>query len=183
MCVASAFLASASAAHAADCKPLQILNTMKMEPVQDGNRFLVPITVNDKPLKFMLDTGGSLTQITRDAVRTLGAKEETSHIQMFDLYGNESKTKITAKTFDMNILHGKDVFLQILPMPRLGEGVDGILSTDLFVQYDVDMDFGAQRLNYFSQDHCEGSGLLAREAHRNRALYAKRRPDYFLGQS
>ena len=31
-----------------------------------------------------------------------------------------------------------------------------MLSTDLFADYDIDLDFGAERLNYFSQDHCEG---------------------------
>ena len=33
---------------------------------------------------------------------------------------------------------------------------DGLLSTDLFVDADLDMDFGARRLTAFSTDHCAG---------------------------
>ena len=157
-CLGVALLAAAGpAAHAADCKPLQIINSDKMEVNKDGTRLLVPVTINGKSLKFLLDTGGAITHITREAAKSLGLKEESSRLHMFDMYGNESDTKVTVATFDMGVQRGKNVILQIAPSPQLSvEGLDGILSSDLFVQYDVDMDFGAQRLNYFAQDHCEG---------------------------
>lgn len=41
-------------------------------------------------------------------------------------------------------------------MPEFDHGAVGLLSTDLFVRYDIDVDFGAGRLNYFFQDHCDG---------------------------
>ncbi len=151
------FAITGQAAHAADCKPLQILNTIKMEANKDGTRYLVPVTVNDKPQKFLLDTGGGISQISRAAAKSLGMKEEASRWQLFDMYGNDSDTKVTAKTFVMGIQGGKDVILQVSPSAQMtDDGLDGILARDLFLQYDVDFDFGASRLNYFSQDHCEG---------------------------
>ena len=33
---------------------------------------------------------------------------------------------------------------------------DGMLATGIFTHDDIDMDFGAERVNFFSTDHCEG---------------------------
>jgi hypothetical protein len=50
------------------------------------------------------------------------------------------------------------VFLGVAPNPDLGKTLpyDGLLSTDLFVDADLDMDFGARRLTAFSTEHCDG---------------------------
>jgi len=74
-----------ASAGAADCKPLQILNTIKMEANKDGTRYPVPFTVKDKPMKFLLDTGGGITQISRAAGKSLGMREEASRWQLFDM--------------------------------------------------------------------------------------------------
>ena len=52
----------------------------------------------------------------------------------------------------------KRVLLGVAPNPDLGTSLpyDGLLSTDLFVDADLDMDFGARRLTAFSTDHCDG---------------------------
>ena len=73
------------------------------------------------------------------------------------MHGNKTETKVIAKTFEMGVMQGKNLDLQVAiasDLPR--EGVDGILAGDMFRRFDVDMDFGAMRLNYFSQDHCDG---------------------------
>jgi hypothetical protein len=33
----------------------------------------------------------------------------------------------------------------------------GLLSPDVFVNYDLDLDFGSDKLNFFQQDHCDGA--------------------------
>jgi predicted aspartyl protease len=147
-----------TAAHAADCKPLQIVNTVKMERAHDGTRFLVPVEINGTAQKLILDTGGAITQLSPQLVKTLGLKEEVSRFKLYDFYGNSSDSQVTIKTFDLGRARGEGLRFQVSPMQNLETeaGANGLLSTDLFLQYDVDMDFGADRLNYFSQDHCEG---------------------------
>lgn len=147
-----------SSAQAADCKPLQIVNTVKLERANDGTRFLVPVEINGTPEKLILDTGGVTTSLSPKLVKALGLKEETSRFKLYDLYGNASDSQVTIKTFDMGRARGEGLRFQVSPIPDLETetGANGLLSTDLFLQYDVDMDFGANRLNYFSQDHCEG---------------------------
>jgi predicted aspartyl protease len=150
--------ALSGAAHAADCKPLQIINTVKLERFKTGNGFLVPVEINGVPQKLVLDTGGATTSLSSLAVKALGLKEENSRFKLYDIYGNVSDSQVSVKTFDMGNARGENLKFQVSPMQNLEDrvGANGLLSTDLFLQYDVDMDFGANRLNYFSQDHCEG---------------------------
>jgi predicted aspartyl protease len=151
-------LAGFGEARAADCKPLRIINSVKMESVDNGNRFLVPVTINGSPQKLILDTGGVTTSLSRNAVKTLNLEEEFSGIQLNDLYGHEATGQVIVKSFDMGVAHAGKLKLKVAPMPDLEvrTGANGLLSTDLFLAYDIDMDFGAGRLNYFSSDHCEG---------------------------
>jgi predicted aspartyl protease len=145
-------------AQAADCKPLQFINSVKLESFNDGNGFLVPVEINGTPKKLVLDTGGATTSLTQETVKALGLKEESSRLKLYDLYGNVSNSQVAVKTFDMGNARGENLKFQVSPMKNLEAeiGANGLLSTDLFLQYDIDMDFGASRLNYFSQDHCEG---------------------------
>jgi len=150
--------AFSNAVQAADCKPLQIVNSVKLESFENGNGFLVPVEINGIPQKLVLDTGGVTTSLSPQAVKALGLKEESSRLKLYDLYGNVSNSQVAVKTFDMGNARGENLRFQVSPMQNLeaAVGANGLLSTDLFLQYDVDMDFGAKRLNYFSQDHCEG---------------------------
>jgi len=146
-----------NAAHAADCKPLQIVNTIKLERVSGGDRLLVPVTINGSAEKFLLDTGGYASQIGHEAALALGLKERETDEALFDVSGNMARANTIVEALTLGQLTARKYALRISPVPdlkRLGAG--GILSTDLFIRYDIDLDFGASRLNYFSQDHCDG---------------------------
>ena len=150
--------AAASAARAEDCKPLRLLNSVQLESRNNGTRFLVPVTIDGTPETLILDTGGVTTSLSPRAIKALGLKEEYSRLKLFDLYGNDSNSQVEVKTFDLGQARGENLKLQVSPMPDLeaDADADGLLSTDLFLQYDIDLDFAAARLNYFSQDHCPG---------------------------
>jgi predicted aspartyl protease len=44
-----------------------------------------------------------------------------------------------------------------LPVSTFDGGIDGILSSNLLVAYDIDLDFPANVMNYISPDHCAGA--------------------------
>jgi hypothetical protein len=158
-CALILFARDASAADAPDCKPLRLLNSIKMTTNADRSRFYVPVAINGTPETLLLDTGGGMTQLTEKVAQDLKL-EETSSIAMHDLYGHVSSKAALVPTFDLGIQRGQNLKIHIDPMPAIsdGEGSEaaGVLSTDLFQEYDIDLDFAALRLNYFSQDHCEG---------------------------
>ena len=158
--LATFFLTAVSSppARAADCKPLQILNTVKLESTDSGDKIVVPVTINGTPEKFILDTGGYTTQLGHKTASALGLREEESSYEaLFDAYGHASRNSVTIDAFGLGQMIGRKINLRISPLPDLEDGgVAGLLSTNIFLLYDIDLDFGAGRLNYFSQDHCEG---------------------------
>lgn len=154
--LAGACALSTPAAAASECKPLQLLNSIKMTTNADRSRFYVPVQINGTPKNFLLDTGGGITQILESTAKELKLDDTYSRIAMRDLYGHVSNRAVRIKTFDLGVQRGEDLKIHLAATPALPDDAVGLLSTDLFLQYDIDLDFGANRLNYFSQDHCEG---------------------------
>ncbi|MEO7053633.1 MAG: pepsin/retropepsin-like aspartic protease family protein [Rhizomicrobium sp.] len=135
---------------------MKIINSIKLESRNNGTQFLVPATVDGMDLKFVLDSGAGITTLSRNVAKELSLSEIPSGIFMKNVTGDGSNTKVTAKSIDIGAQHGSDFTFQIDPNSSLS-GIAGLLSTDLFQKYgDVDLDFGAARLNVFSNDHCEG---------------------------
>lgn len=128
-----------------------------MESIEGGNKILVPVQINGTPEKFILDTGGYTSQLGHKTAVALGLREEENFDALFDAYGHSSRNGVVAESFGLGQLTGRKIALRITPLPDLEEmGAAGLLSTNLFLLYDIDLDFGAGRLNYFSQDHCDG---------------------------
>jgi predicted aspartyl protease len=146
-------------ASAADCVPnLRILNSVPMQSTSDRTVMVVPVTVDSSNRKFLLDTGGPITQLSRSTVRALDLPQRSGEQRLFDLTGNVSDSKTTVRRLIIGSAERRNVLLGVAPNPDLGITVpyDGLLATDLFVDADLDMDFGARRLTAFSTDHCDG---------------------------
>jgi hypothetical protein len=60
--------------------------------------------------------------------------------------------------FKLGAVESKDVALMIAPSlgSEATRGIDGILSPDLLVRYDMELDFASDTMNLFSPDHCPG---------------------------
>jgi predicted aspartyl protease len=155
----AALLSTHEPAGAADCVPsLRILNSVQMQTTPDHTVMVVPITIDGSNRKLLLDTGGPVTQISRATAKALELPERPSSHRLFDLAGNVSETQTTARRIILGLKEQRGVKLNIAPNPELGTSLpyDGLLATDLFVDADLDLDFGAGRLTAFSTDHCEG---------------------------
>ena len=149
----------AAPAHAADCVPsLRILSSVPMQSTEDHTIMVVPVTIDSSNRKFLLDTGGRVSQISKSTAQALDLPERATEDRLIDLAGNISNTKTTVRRLIVGTREHKSVLLGVAPNPDLGKSLpyDGLLSTDLFVDADLDMDFGARRLTAFSTDHCDG---------------------------
>jgi predicted aspartyl protease len=146
-------------AYAADCSALQIRNTVKMEPIARYGLMVVPITLNGVEKKFLFDTGGGLNSISRATVQELKLPEYHSNVRVSDLYGEDSDTFVQIHDVSFGAAKTSGVQLQVMGNFGFKDGnapFDGILATGYFNHDDVDLDFGAERVNFFSTDHCEG---------------------------
>ncbi len=151
---------AAASAQAADCVPsLRILTSVPMQSTSDRTVMVVPVTIDSSNKKFLLDTGGRISQLSKATVQALDLPQRITEDQrLIDLAGNVSDTKTTVRRLIVGAREQRGVLLGVAPNPELGTSLpyDGLLSTDLFVDADLDMDFGARRLTAFSTDHCVG---------------------------
>jgi predicted aspartyl protease len=145
---------------AEDCAPLKLLSSIKMTPIdgKPGEVRTVPVDINDQTKTFLLDTGGALSQISRKTADELKMDiQDSGSFQLYDANGNMSRKLTTAEKFRV----GRMLFTKVrLPISTFGgDGIDGILSSNMLVNYDIDLDFPDNTMNYVSPDHCKGNVL------------------------
>jgi hypothetical protein len=159
LAVSLAVVTWASPALAADCGPLKQIMAVDLLPGPGGGpRVMVPVTINNSPRKLMLSTAGAFTTLTQTAVKDLNLSRYESHLKLLDSAGNASQTYVHVDTLQIGNLAGKGFDIQVAAAPNEGANgaFDGNLAPDLMMRYDVDIDFAARKMNFFSQDHCPG---------------------------
>ena len=147
---------AASAAQAADCKPLQLVSSMALEPMNNDDRFTVPVQINGQAEHLVVDTGSFQTMVTLDAAKRLNLKMLGSLLGTVSVEGKVSTTRAMADTFDLGSAHAQNFYFDIFPGQVAESGAAGRVSPTSFSQSDIDIDFGGKRFNIFSRDHCEG---------------------------
>lgn len=157
----------ASAADATDCR-LKLVNTIPITMAYGGARPLVSVKVNGTELKFLLDTGGVLTQISAATAQDLKLPITESGAKLLDLYGEASNNVALVETFTLGQLNDKNTGLHVMTSPLAQVGTSrsetseqqplfvGLLAADYMGEYDVELDFAGGKMNYFSRDHCPG---------------------------
>jgi predicted aspartyl protease len=118
------------------------------------NQPMVPVTINGTSKLLLLDTGGVSSQVTRETVKDLKMVPYEAGARLYDASGQSSSSAVVADSLRLGTLNATHLRLLISPLDL--DTADGILSSDLLVRYDVDMDFGTRKLSYFSPDHCPG---------------------------
>jgi hypothetical protein len=146
-----------SVARAQDCPPLTKYTGAKLETLANSRRVLVPVTINNVPKKFLLDTAGTAGYITKESADELkleqmpGVRNRVKIIKTFGLGG---------KTYEVPNTLANDTTLIAPEYPvssdRDGE-IDGTLTNGfLFARGELDIDFPGGTLNLFSPNHCPG---------------------------
>jgi predicted aspartyl protease len=144
-------------ARALDCRPEQMLAQVQMEPNADRSREFVPVTINGFENKLLLDTGGYLTQLSIEAVSQMKPSQKPG-TGLADITGKSRAKVVHLDNFELGNMRAHDLEVSIFPSPRRlkKSHADGLLAPDLMYAYDVDLDFGADLLKFYAQDHCEG---------------------------
>jgi predicted aspartyl protease len=170
------FAAFASGAAAQDCK-LHAMASLRTEAGPDG-LMLVPATVNGQQILMLFDTGAARGILDASFAHQLGLPanriplaqpvfalprhplvsfQMTPSTQFFTANGTRLNTYTVASSFDLGAVHAKDATFMLAGFadPNI-PGLKGILGSDRFRDYDVEIDPRARLVNLFSQDHCEG---------------------------
>ncbi|MDB5740365.1 MAG: hypothetical protein JWP16_1405 [Alphaproteobacteria bacterium] len=144
-------------AFAQDCGPLKQVNTVSLQMAAGGLRTLIHVTINGTDEPFLLDTGGTVTQIGASVAQDLKLPAYETTGKILDLYGHASNSAVRVASFGLGRLKDTKTTLFVSPNPDLGKGpYAGLFATDYMGKYDTELDFGGGKLNYFFSDHCPG---------------------------
>ena len=141
------------------CHPLTLFASVDLSRRNGDTRMYVPVSLNGTQKLMLLDTGGFMSEVTPQAVAELNLQHESVDFESVNVAGEESHLAANVSSFAIGQLTTKSVQFIIAPEHDMFAGdarFAGILAPNVLRFYDVDIDFGAQKLNLISPDHCEG---------------------------
>src|ERR1051326_7521157 len=148
-------------ATAAECGPLQLVTSLPLTPLSPGNVVTVPVAIGDRPMQFLVDTGGVTSMVTRRTVREMNLSPVKIDGRLIGVSGAYSDEMVCVASFSLWNLHQEGGYLAIEPgkedpSDTRPAAYGGILGPNILQKFDADFDFGGNKLNLISQDHCEG---------------------------
>ena len=106
----------------------------------------------------ILATASTTSSVTPDVVQELHLA--TRHVDLIAIDGTARWSDLAAKTktFDLGTLHADSMEFMVTPARVLANDkqVAGLIGDSLLKNYDVSADFGSNRLDLISPDHCAG---------------------------
>src|SRR5580700_380197 len=126
-----------SSVHAQQCGTLKEALSLNLQTGPAGLRMMVPITVNGVPKQLLLDTGGGVTQLSRNAVANTGLTVTTGRLTTFDLRGNVSNASQVTADIGLGPYTVSQHDIPINPDPNMR--LDGLFAPDLLATFDIDM--------------------------------------------
>jgi predicted aspartyl protease len=135
-----------------DCR-LKQFETLDLASETDGE-VSVPVTLNDLPGRWLIDTGNVRSMISEATVKKLDIRERMSFTPMEMFGGRPVLQEATVDSLRIGQMSSRNFSLMVAPPEFLPSDTIGILSPDIMASYDVEFDFAAGQFKMFSQDHC-----------------------------
>ncbi|HEX4271711.1 MAG TPA: aspartyl protease family protein [Rhizomicrobium sp.] len=122
--------------------------------VIDRGHVVVDAAVNDHPLHFVVDTGGFVSAISKEAAQKIGLHPTPigSNWTIKDAGGAESHDYARIEYLSLARFRSENLTLMI---SSLSAGEDGILAPELLRNFDIELDFANQTMNLFKQPRCD----------------------------
>jgi predicted aspartyl protease len=119
---------------------------------------LLPVTLGGRAAYMLLDTGAVFSMISAKTADELSLPRKQTGYQVFDVARDSSNEFVTAP-LALGRMTSDHINLMVEPdSMRSGRspGDEGIIGPDIMSHFDIDIDFGTDKLNFISPDHCEG---------------------------
>lgn len=134
--------------------PLHLVAKLDMQTINDG-RVTIPVQFEGHDHRLMVDTGGYINTVTPLLVREEGYRKEVSHGTMLKGMGNRFLDHfVETKDFAIGRSHGRNYDFFIDDFSDLS--ADGTLAPEILAAYDIDFDFGHDRMNLIHLGDCPG---------------------------
>lgn len=151
------FAAGAGVAYADECGPLKMYTSVDL--VRDERDMAyAKAEVDGKEGVLLLDTGGVFNMIAKDFVAKQGLESRRQYATLIDINGNTIENYVRT-SLKIGRMATDSVAFAVVPLTHqtlAAHEVIGILASDVLRNYDVELDFAANKMNLLSPDHCEG---------------------------
>jgi hypothetical protein len=149
-CVVLVLAGLAAPVRAEECAPAQLLATLPLKDAEpESNIRTVPVSLNGATRQMVLDTGGAVTQLSRDTIEELKLPTLPSSATIYDINGRISRRFALVKELGFGHLRRDNAALMVWPEPT--RPYAGELAQDLLQPYDVDVDFRRGQLKMFAK--------------------------------
>jgi len=143
-------------------KPLTLKSEIQMESMGNGPAS-IPVKINGTDQKLTFATAGTTTQVSEDFAKKLNLEiTRADGVLLENEMGMNSRDQVTIADFAMPGLHGTNLKWPVSIGGGFGGGGfggGGQFSLNYMLPYDIDVDFGSDKLRFFLQDHCPGAVL------------------------
>jgi predicted aspartyl protease len=124
------------------------------------NAFVTPALLDSQPASLMLDTGSEFTVVSKATSDRMNLDIVAMPGQMSGVGGVRGAYVMSADTFQIGRLQGKNLPLMVsdLTLSPGGTPIDGLLGSDFLSSYDVDLDFPQSKARLFkASGSCTGT--------------------------
>lgn len=157
---AMAQTAQAPAVAPGGCAPPKLMNSLPMEQLPGSELRTITATIDGNPQKLLIDIGRRSTQLWDATASKLKLAVLAHGAGRWDFAGRYSEGFARIGSITIGSIESGGIHFQISTDPDAAPApVDGILRNDAMAQYDIDLDFAHQRMNYFTPEQCTGAGI------------------------
>lgn len=142
------------------CPRLTIVESLDLVPGAGGLREYVPVEIAGVPKLMILDIGADISILTGEVADELKLSTQRSNSNLYSVTGayTDRETSVEVK------LGHKKGTLKLMVDPHLNglssnPKVAGLLGTDVLSNFDLSIDFAANKLDLLDPNHCEGKVL------------------------
>lgn len=160
------------------CAAPSVVDTADLGTLPGSDLRTVAVAVNGEAKQFLLDIGTNPMEISQAAVAELGLPDADSSLDpipvaLFDVKGSEAafRRHVRIASFTIGDATGQHLAFAIAKDPQMGRAkpYDGVMTGDLFRQYDVELDFARNKLTYLTPTNCADPNQVAYWPHASAA--------------
>ena len=133
---------------------LKIKARLDLLAIPDG-RVTIPVQFEGHDHRLMVDTGGYINTVTSQLAKEEGYDVRASRGTVLRGMGTSFLTTYVEAN-DFVIGHSRGKGFEFFVENSSDLSVDGTLAPSILAAYDVDLDFGHDKLTLFDPDHCPG---------------------------
>lgn len=117
----------------------------------------IPVTIDGKERRMLVDTGGVYSLLKDTAVDDLGLNKAMVKGFRFKMLNGETLGYTAkAQNFYVGPIHYEAYNFSVISHGQISGDTAGTIAPDLLAHFDAEFDFANRKLNLFSQQHCPG---------------------------